>query len=511
MSANKRFDIVVAATLQNGIGFKGTMPWPHLKDDMKFFFTLTSKTAMEGKHNAVIMGRKTWDSLPDIAKPLKGRCNIVITRQKIDEGDGKKGTPIVDGDKKTGVFFVNSFQDSINLARSQGDVDRIFVIGGGEIYKLAMAHLDCRTIYMTNIHAKYECDTFFPSPSQYDFILGPEKTHCVMIVDSGAKIPIQWVTYVRDLINKEELQYLNLIRDVLQNGIKKKDRTKIGTLSVFGRMMKFDLRNGHIPLFTTKKTFFRGIVEELIWFLSGNTNAKVLLDKKVDIWAQNSNKETLEKLGFKVISDAKNPPDAKIELDSKGRSPREEYDCGPIYGHQWRYYGAKYINCKTDYTGQGFDQIKWLVNEIKTNPNSRRLVLNAWNPCDIDMMVLPPCHMGAVFEVTDGYLNCAMTQRSVDVGLGVVFNVCSYALLTIMLAHVCGLKPGEFTHFGCNTHIYLNHIDALTEQATRVPKVFPKLKIKPSATGKFLDEFVFEDFALIGYEHHPTVKMEMAV
>lgn len=366
---------------------------------------------------------------------------------------------------------------------------------------------------MTNIYDRYECDTYFPNPSLYDFTLGPEEEQSRKFHDETSKVLIQWVSYMRQVGNQEELQYLNLIKKILAEGVQKEDRTGTGTKSIFGHMMKFDLSHGSFPLLTTKKVYFKGVVEELLWMLRGSTDAKELAAKGVKIWNDNSSRDALTKLGYFVIENLETElPDCADDESKKGA--RLEGDCGPIYGFQWRFYGAQYIDCKTDYKSprQGFDQIAWLVNEIRTNPNSRRLVLNAWNPCDMDKMVLPPCHMSAVFDVTDGFLNCAMTQRSVDVGLGLPWNLVQYSLLTIMLAYITGLQPGTFTHFGCNTHIYLNHIDALKEQATRLPRPFPKLRIKQSANGKQLEQFEFFDFELIDYNPHvDPVVMKMAV
>lgn len=293
----------------------------------------------------------------------------------------------------------------------------------------------------------------------------------------------------------EETQYLRLIEKVLTQGSWRGDRTGTGTVSLFGQSMRFSLRDGRIPLFTTKRVFWRGIVEELLWFVSGNTNANVLRDKGIHIWDGHSSREY---------------------LDSKGFNHRQVGDLGPVYGFQWRHFGAKYTDMNADYTGQGIDQLQQVIDSIKHDPTSRRMVLTAWNPLDLDQMALPPCHMFCQFYVSPpkddqvvGELSCSMYQRSCDLGLGVPFNVASYSLLTCMIAHVCGLRPGEFVYHMGDVHIYQNHIDPLHQQLLRTPFPFPTLKIQRSVSD--IDSFVSDDFELLNYQCHPKIDMKMAV
>jgi thymidylate synthase len=286
----------------------------------------------------------------------------------------------------------------------------------------------------------------------------------------------------------DEYQYLELIRDILQNGFDKSDRTGTGTLSVFGRQMRFDLRNGCFPLLTTKKVFVRGIAEELFWFIRGSTNAKELQDKKVRIWDGNS---------------------SRAFLDSVGLGHREEGDLGPIYGFQWRHFGAEYKDMHSDYSGQGFDQLTDVISKIKNRPDDRRIIMCAWNPPDIKKMALPPCHCFVQFYVANGELSCQLYQRSADIGLGVPFNIASYALLTYMIAHVTGLKTGDFVHTFGDTHIYKNHVKAMQEQIQRTPRAFPKLNIKRKVEN--IEDFKWDDFEILGYDPHPKIAMDMAV
>lgn len=288
--------------------------------------------------------------------------------------------------------------------------------------------------------------------------------------------------------NHDELQYLKLIQNILDNGTRKEDRTGTGTISIFGAQMRFSLRNNNFPLLTTKRVFWRGVAEELLWFVRGCTNAKELSNKGVHIWDANGSRDF---------------------LDKQGLQHREEGDLGPVYGFQWRHFGAKYINMHTNYEGQGVDQLACVIDKIKNNPDDRRIIMSAWNPVDLPSMALPPCHSFVQFYVVNGELSCQLYQRSGDVGLGVPFNIASYSLLTFMIAHVCGLKPGDFVHTLGDAHVYLNHIEALKLQLKREPLPFPTLTIKRDVPD--IDSFKFEDFEIIGYKPHPTIKMKMAV
>jgi len=291
----------------------------------------------------------------------------------------------------------------------------------------------------------------------------------------------------KTFVNHDEHQYLNLIKNVMEHGKKKSDRTGTGTISRFGTQMRFDLRES-FPLLTTKRVFWRGVAEELLWFIKGSTNAKELSDKGVHIWDANGSKEFLE---------------------AQGLGHREEGDLGPVYGFQWRHFGAKYTDMNANYENKGVDQLARVINLIKKNPDDRRIIMSAWNPTDLPNMALPPCHAFVQFYVCDGELSCQMYQRSGDIGLGVPFNIASYSLLTYMIAHICNLKPGAFVHTIGDAHVYVNHVEALKIQIEREPRPFPTLKIKRTVSD--IDDFNFDDFELVGYKPHPKIKMEMAV
>lgn len=284
----------------------------------------------------------------------------------------------------------------------------------------------------------------------------------------------------------EEYQYIDLIKLILEKGVDKDDRTGVGTLSIFSHNMRFNLRES-FPLLTTKKVYWKGVVEELLWFISGSTDANILKEKGVKIWNGNTTREF---------------------LDSRGLSHYSEGDIGAGYGFQWRHFGANYISKSKDYTGEGTDQLKWVINEIKTNPDSRRIIMSAWNPNDIDKMALPPCHCFIQFWVNKGELSSQMYQRSCDVGLGVPFNIASYALLTCLIAKICKLTPGDFYYCMGDTHIYKNHIEQLKEQIIREPFKFPTIEIKDIDD---IDNITYDDIILKDYQCYDNIKMDMAV
>ncbi|XP_037071778.1 thymidylate synthase-like [Pollicipes pollicipes] len=286
----------------------------------------------------------------------------------------------------------------------------------------------------------------------------------------------------------EEQQYLDLIRRIIETGVQRDDRTGTGTLSVFGTQMRFSLRDGRFPLLTTKRVFWRGVAEELLWFIRGSTDAAELQQRGVHIWDGNGSREFLDHLGF---------------------TDRREGDLGPVYGFQWRHFGAKYRGPDADYTGQGVDQLASVIHDIRTNPNSRRIVMSSWNAADLPLMALPPCHCLAQFYVANGELSCLLYQRAADMGLGVPFNIASYALLTCMIAHVTGLKPGEFVHSMGDTHVYLNHVEPLKEQLAREPRPFPRLRFARAVDD--IQQFTMDDLQLEGYDPHKKLYMKMAV
>ena len=262
-------------------------------------------------------------------------------------------------------------------------------------------------------------------------------------------------------------QYLDLLQRIVNEGTRKEDRTGTGTLSVFGHQMRFNLQEG-FPLLTTKKLHLKSIIHELLWFLKGDTNVKYLQENGVRIWNE--------------------------WADENG-------ELGPVYGHQWRSW--------PNYNGGHIDQIQSIVNALKTNPDSRRMIVSAWNVAEVDQMALPPCHCLFQFYVAEGKLSLQLYQRSADTFLGVPFNIASYALFTMMMAQVCGLQPGDFIHTTGDTHLYLNHLEQAKEQLQRTPRTLPKMAINPNVTSIF--DFKYDDFTLEGYDPLPHIKAEVSV
>jgi thymidylate synthase len=262
-------------------------------------------------------------------------------------------------------------------------------------------------------------------------------------------------------------QYLDLLKNIVENGEKREDRTGTGTISVFGHQMRFHLADG-FPLITTKKVHLRSIIYELLWFLRGETNIKYLVENKVSIWNEWAD---------------------------------EEGELGPIYGKQWRSFPSP--------DGKTVDQISWVIEEIRNNPSSRRLIVSSWNPGEIDKMALPPCHLLFQFYVSNGKLSCQLYQRSADTFLGVPFNIASYALLTHMVAQVTGLEVGDFVHTIGDAHIYLNHLEQVQEQLTRKPYPLPKVQLNPDVKSIF--DYHYEDITILDYIAHPHIKGEVSV
>ncbi|KDD73326.1 thymidylate synthase, partial [Helicosporidium sp. ATCC 50920] len=558
----RTFQAVVAATRSWGIG-KGTalpcgggrfestgapcsrppsyfqagnqLPW-RLPGDMAYFKELTTRTHDPLKCNAVIMGRKTWESLPPRFRPLPGRLNVVLSRSggmelpSLQGGQGLKlGSTLpvarVCGGLEAALHWLNE-------PETASFVEQVFVIGGGAVYEECLRSPQLQAVHLSRVSAAEEgdpdpeCDVFMPSlpvaaptlklwsasgpivenglrceflcylrenvvkPGEGEGKTASESSQAasessqaaseagcltehngnVPEEDKGGKAPFAAAPFTAPAESfrtsapfpasclpagfrglHEEQQYLDLISEAISQGVPRGDRTGTGTLAVFGRTMRFNLRHS-FPLLTTKRVFWRGVVEELLWFLAGSTDANRLKAKGVGIWDGNG---------------------SRAFLDSLGLQHREEGDLGPVYGFQWRHFGAAYADMHADYAGQGVDQVADLVHRIKTNPCDRRLLLCAWNPTAIPQMALPPCHVLAQFFVARGELSCSMYQRSADLGLGVPFNIASYALLTRMLAQVCGLRPGEFFHVLGDAHVYANHVEPLKEQLQNQPRCFP--------------------------------------
>lgn len=294
-------------------------------------------------------------------------------------------------------------------------------------------------------------------------------------------------------------QYLELLDKICREGVVRDDRTGTGTKGIFGYQMRFDLREG-FPLVTTKKLFLKGVIYELLWFLKGDTNIKYLVDHGVHIW----DSDAFRYYNELCVQHGVLPVDKDTFLAAAGvESPIEGYrfgDLNNVYGYQWRSWPSG--------DGGAIDQIKKVIETIKTNPSSRRMIVSAWNVADVDSMALPPCHTMFQFFVAEGRLSCQLYQRSGDTFLGVPFNIASYALLTMMIAKECGLEPGEFVHTLGDAHLYLNHLDQAQEQLAREPRKLPVMHLNPDVTSIF--DYTYEDFTLEGYDPHPAIKAPLS-
>jgi len=460
------FSILVAIDENGGIAKDGKIPWKN-PGDMKFFRELTYGRG----NNAVIMGRITYETIPPVFRPLKGRVNVVVSRTWKQEDHPE-------------ISVCSSLLEALKTVGSSiKKYDELYVIGGEQIYNEALNEFLylCRKIYVTKFKTDYDCDQFFPW----------EKVESLEQFQDTQKTQ----DYVRYFLKcderHEEYNYLDLLFRVSTTGEKKRDRTSVGTRSLFGSQMEFDISE-RLPVLTTKKLFYNLVFKELLFFISGKTDSKLLEAEKVNIWKGNTSREF---------------------LNERGLEDYDEGDIGPLYGFNWRHWGAEYQGADKDYVGQGIDQLQRLIDGIRDDPYSRRHVLSNWNVSCLDEGVLEPCHVLAQFNVSgDGrYLDCQLYQRSGDMFLGVPFNILSYCTLTYMIAHIVGLKPRRFVHTIGDTHVYNNHAEQVSKQLKRTPLPFPSLKFRRSMALKEIDDFEFDSFILDGYKSWPKINAEMAI
>lgn len=501
------FEVVVAADKLGGIGDGTAIPW-RVPEDMAFFKDITTNLrakralpSLEGnaKHNAVVLGRKTWASVPAQFRPLPNRLNVVLSRTATKEALLAQLPEERRGEAAKGLLVLNGgLAEALEVLAHPpyaAMVETVYCIGGAQIYAEALQSpcvQSLHAVHLTRIDLSDPSCTcrfqFPPEDTSHEIEWKRETSSGLLRSRHESGVGYTFEKYVPR--NTEEEQYLDLIRRIITNGVVKDDRTGVGTISLFGAQMRFSLKRNQLPLLTTKRVFWRGVCEELIWFLRGETNAKLLSEKGVHIWDENG---------------------SRAFLDSRGLVDNEEMDLGPVYGFQWRHFGASYTNHKANYDGEGVDQIKFIVETLKKNPNDRRMIFTAWNPSALHKMALPPCHLLGQFYVNPNTneLSCMLYQRSCDMGLGVPFNIASYALLTILIAKATGLKPGELIHTLGDAHVYTNHVKALQEQLKRTPRAFPKLIFHKEH--QFLEDYEACDMEVIDYNPHPTIKMDMAV
>jgi dihydrofolate reductase/thymidylate synthase len=465
-----RFSIIVAVDENAGIGISsnndlpGSIPWNN-RTDKAWFAKITKGT----KNNAVIMGRKTYESIPIKFRPLPERQNVIISSQNVDN------------------ISVKDFSEALLKCKT---CDTIFVIGGQQIYELALYSYGylCDTVIISQIEGDYNCDIKFP----LDFVIKKSNDPTVQTFQmpnpTGNDKDLVIKTYTPS-IGHQETQYLDLLQKILENGKERPDRTDTGVISLFGQHMTFNLTN-ELPLITTKKMWQKGIIEELLFFISGNTNTKLLESKGVNIWKGNTSKDFMEKKDLKW----------------------EEGDMGPSYPFQWRHAGETYQGCNKEY--KGIDQLQTTIDNIKKYPFSRRHVISSWDVANIDKMVLPPCHCLFQFYVdTDDennpkYLDCSVYQRSGDMFLGIPFNIASYSILTVIFAHLTSLTPRNLIYNIGDAHIYKNHVELVKEQIARTPYPFPQLELGDINS---LNNITSNYIKFTNYKSWPPLKGDMAI
>jgi dihydrofolate reductase/thymidylate synthase len=444
------FDVIIAMTKDNGIGFNGSLPWK-CKEELAIF-----KKKTENK--IIIVGFNTALNLPQ----LNNREIVVLSRKK--ESDVKL---LIDVECS---YVSNNLECTLNNKN-------VVVAGGAKVYNNVFKNFrsSIRHVHLSVMSNEYKCDTFVDfnksdwtviSKQEYD-----EFTH-----------------YVLTPIESEEKMYLSLLHEVLHNGWVKDGRNG-NTKSMFGKTISFDLTKG-FPLLTTKKMFFRGIVEELLFFIRGNTDSKILEDKKINIWKGNTNREF---------------------LDSIGKNNRSEGVMGPMYGYQWRNYNAVYNEEKVSPSDNGLDQLQMVIDLIRNDPHSRRILLTDFNPLQAHDGVLYPCHSIIIqFYVSEGFLDIFCFNRSTDLFHGLPFNIASTALFHTLIANITGLVPRKFILSLGDCHIYESHYNVVEKQLNRIPYKFPTLEIKKELkTLEDIENMEFNDFYILDYEYHPTIKANM--
>lgn len=470
-----KFNCIIAIDENFGISKNGSIPW-NVPDDMKFFKEKTMG-------NIVIMGKNTFQSIPEKYRPLQGRKNYLVssTLNKLD---------LI---KNNSELFTDDIMVFNNLERALSSAwftieknmnNEIYVCGGSSIYNEALKHPCLDKLYLTEIKSNYETDNIIDKK----FLSRP---HTKYILKETDEYKISELTFYA---NEEEQQYINILNTLLTKNTR--DTRNAECLTDFSHRLEFDLTKG-FPVLTTKRVFWRGIVEELIFFLRGETDSKILANKKIHIWDLNTTREF---------------------LDNRGLSHYSEGDMGPMYGWNWRHFGAKYESKDTDYTGKGFDQLKDVIEKLTFDKTSRRILMTALDPSKVSEAVLPPCHSLVLqFFVDEDKLSMQMYQRSSDSFLGLPFNITQHALLLSLMAKITGLKPYKLTILLGDTHIYKTHIDAVKKQVSRCTYRFPQLEISKDISLSssiedklfYLENLTYDDFKLVNYVCGTGIKAEM--
>jgi dihydrofolate reductase/thymidylate synthase len=481
-----------------GIGNKNGLLF-NLKEDLKYFQKITINESRPQK-NVVLMGRKTWFSIPKEKRPLKDRLNLVLTNDKnLLQVSPYPSFFFRNRPLDKDVYFLTYAQFLDFYKRTNANV---FVIGGGQIYNMFLSNrfLKPERLYITEV-----TDTLSPSNAPDTFLANFDASYKLLSIsekhiDPKTSVQFRFLTYItNDNTRTDEQQYLDLCKYIIDKGSDRMDRTQVGTKSSFGHQLKFDI-SFTVPLLTTKRVPWKHCIEELLWFLRGDTDAKLLQSKGVKIWDGNTSREF---------------------LDSHGLQHYEEGILGPGYGWQWRFFGAKYsqafantLDIDKEKVG-GIDQIAAAIHLLKTDPYNRRIVVSAWNPNQLEEMALPPCHFAFQFYVEKrngvNFLSCHLMQRSQDEFLGSPFNIFSYTVLTYIIALKCDMQPDKLVMSIGDAHIYKNHIDQMQEQLARTLRPLPKLILNPNIKNKDFQDISLSDFEVVGYMPHNSIKAPMAI
>jgi dihydrofolate reductase / thymidylate synthase len=492
----KTFDIIVAMDSDGVIGLEKdgvhTIYWPQIERDMKFFRETTRRTQNPKLTNAIIVGHNTWNTLGPKYRSASGRTHYVVSRDVISEQEN--------------VIVFPTFEQVLSAAQTNPLIENIYVIGGAAIYRQALDSTHCLHVYTTVIETSLRTSQY----AQHRKIMFPIKPQNLRIAlepcgrdiignDGNSGLSYRMSKYNVDMFTIMtkyfepptetcgERQYLALVEKVFRSGIVKHGRNG-NTLSIFGSQLIYDLDDG-FPLLTVRKSFPRMIFEELMWMIRGQTDSKILEAKNIRAWMGNSTLEFIRSRGL----------------------PYREGDIGPGYGFQMRHYGAEYRGCDADYTGQGVDQLTECIRLLRTDPMSRRIIIDLWNPSCLNEMALPPCHVMYNFYVEDTgnrkRLNCHLFQRSWDIIVG--WNTGTAAFLTLLLAHHCGFEPGRIVHSISDIHLYQCHIDDGVVQTILTRQPFKPPHIKVINKHENIEDYTYEDIAIDNYVFHPAIKITM--
>lgn len=484
------FNIIVCADNNYGIGKNNDIPWKFTKDII-YFKNLTIGDIKDDLYNVVIMGNNTYNSIPIQFKPLKQRINIILSKSNLPSDINLLDD--IDYIKNNPIYFNNINNLLLFLDKIKRHINECFIIGGSQIYDIFLDLKLVNKVYLTYIqNTNYNCTKFFNFKKyikQFNFL--NSNYYDDIDIKTNTKYTLINSEYI--YVNKEEKKFIKTINKILNKGVYNLDRSGIGTLSIFGKSFTYDIRNYRLPLFTQRKVFLKGIIEELLFFISGKTDTKILEEKKVNIWKGHTSREF---------------------LDSRGLYDLKEGDMGAGYAFQLRHFGTEYVNADTNYNGMGFDQLEYVINEIKTNPTSRRIIFSYWNPKDFHKTSLLPCHILYNFHINidTNELSCSFYQRSNDYMLAGVYNVCSASILVFMICKLTGYKPGKIIHNIGNIHIYMNQIQVVKEIIQNEPYNFPLLLINdPKDEIRQIEDFKFEHFKLLFYNSYKKYNIPMSV